>query len=163
MKKDKDKLASKGVIVDQLDYNAHKIVENTIKIVVYHDIKHEYVNQWISEIASVIADCDDIVVKGNKKLTSADFRVSLFKWISDADSDYRRSLNYFKEDNLKGKFSYEVEDTYPDFQITAELRKKVKVACLDIVDRTIPLLCDKVNHHKGEYELELKDVFKFYV
>lgn len=134
MEEEREKVVCDKLIADQIDCSTHKIVEDTIKIVLYQVAAPEDVDQWISEIASAIADCSSAMSMYNKEQTCQNFKLSLLKWLNNSD-----------------------------LSISSEMCKKVKVACLDIVDRTTPLLCDKVRHHRKEYELELKDVFDTYL
>lgn len=136
------------------------IMEHAIKLLVYSDIRTDSINGWINTIARCLHNADDITIKPhNRKLKSKDIMSSLFGYMGDDVSDYRRALFAFKEDNRHGKFNYENKTPYPDFDVTAELSESLMYFCYDIIDRSLPLLIDKRDHSKEEYQNIVKSAF----
>lgn len=129
------------------------IMEHIIKLLIYSDIRKDDVDGWLNTIARCLHNADDITVKPhNKKLKSKDILSSLFGYMGDDLSDYRRTLYAFKEDNRNGKFNFENKGPYPDFDVTPELYENLMYICYELIDKSMPLLTDKREHSQEEYK-----------
>ena len=143
---------------------AETIIYHIIKILAYHEIRENDVNHWIDEIADCLYEVDQITIKPkNNKLKEDDLMDTTFSAMGDDLMDYQRELRIFLMNNRKGYFNYGDKESYPDFEITHDLKSELMDCCLNIIDTTIPMLIDKQDHSKEEYKTVLADIFKNYI
>lgn len=136
------------------------IMEHLIKLMIYSDIRQNDISGWISTIASRLYNAGKITVKpDSKKLKEDDIVDSLFGCMGNSDEDYYGALLAFKDNNRYGKFNYLDKTSYPDFDVTEELAEDLMTICFDLMNKVIPLLTDKSEHNKEEYELIIRDIF----
>ncbi len=139
-------------------------IEHIIKILAYSDIRKMDVDHWIGEIAQWFHEIDGITIEPkNTKLKLNDILRETFGSMGDELNDYQNELRVFLFDNKRGYFNYESKKPYPDFEITDDLVKMFKDCCDDIVDEITPLLIDKQDHSKQEYQAVLHNIFSKYI
>lgn len=154
----------KAIALQKASFYADSIIEHVIKIVLYHDIRSNDVPHWISELATWIHDADDITVKPtSRKLKPVDIENSTFAWMGNELKDYRSDLDMFQENNRRGKFNNSDKGSYPYVETTRQLAQELMDVCYELMNSTIPLICDKKDHDKLEYNQVLQRVFKNYL
>jgi len=154
----------RSTALERASFYAGSLMEHLIKIVVYHDIRAEYVNHWIGEISSWLSDAGSITVKPDgRKLKPSDYMDTIFGWIGDELNDYRSLLDKFQHDNKRGKFNYEDNRAYPAVETTDELCKELWDVCTNLVEQTLPMLCGSDSCSRGDYNAVVKKVLEQYI
>ena len=150
--------------LDRASFYAGSLVEHLIKIVVYHDSRAPFIDHWIGEISRWLYDAGSIIVKPDgKKLKLADYKDTLFGWMGDSLDDYRSLLDKFQHDNVRGKFSYEDKEPYPHVETTPELCEELMTVCMNLIDKTIFMLCGSETYSIGDYNKVVKEVLSKYI
>ena len=136
------------------------IMEHTIKLIMYSDIRPEEITGWIHTIANWVHKADDITVKPKaRKLKEEDILNSLFSQMGDDLSDYIRALEKFQADNINGKFNSNGKGSYPLFDVNYEVAENLMNVCYALIDATMPLLIDKKDHSIQDYDKAVEKVF----
>lgn len=140
------------------------IVEHTIKLVLYSDIRPDDAMHWVEEIASWLRYVGKITIKpSNKKLKPSDLENTVFSWAGDDLYDYEALLEEFQRNNARGKFNYADKESYPEIEVTASLASDLMDVSYSMIDSAIPLMTDKQEHSKQDYIDALVPVFKNYL
>lgn len=150
--------------VKRAGYYADDIMEHVIKIVVYHDIRHEQIDHWIGEISGWLKFVDGLTVKpSNKHLKPAMIRDTTFGPMGDHLQDYVGSLEMFQTANRRGKFNYKDKESYPYREPDAQTASDLMNICYHMIEVTIPMLCEKKDYTREDYVKVLEDVFRAYI
>ena len=140
------------------------VMEHLIKLLMYSDIRPNDIDGWIKSVANWISRADNITIKPSaKKLKEEDIMSSLFSCMGDDVRDYERALYSFLADNHSGKYNHEGKESYPEFEVTPEASESLMNLCNDVIDVTMPLLIDKQDHSKDEYEAAIRNLLSDYL
>lgn len=145
-------------------FYSDSLIEHLIKIVVYHDVKSDFISHWIGEISRWLYDAGSIIVKPDgKKLKPDDYMDTLFGWMGDDIDDYRSLLDKFQHDNKRGKFNYEDKKSYPPVETSPELCKELMAVCHCLIDSFISMLLSNESFSIGDYNTMLNKVLIKYL
>ena len=144
----------------QLLAYASILMEHIIKLLVYSDIRPNDVKGWIHTLANWISRADSLTIKPNSSKVSEEFLMStLFSCMGDEIGDYERELYTFLAENRSGRYNAQGSESYPEFEVTAQLAEDLMNFSLDVAEATIPMLVDKEDHSISEYEEALTSVY----
>lgn len=151
----------RSIAIKQMESFSLIISEHIIKLVMYSAIQPNNIDGWIHTIANWIHQADDIKLKPNaKKPDKHMIESKLFRFMGDDIRDYERMLWAFQADNLSGKFNFENNGPYPQFEIDDDASRSLMIACNLLLQKVTPLLIDKQDHTLAEYEAVVASIFK---
>ena len=143
------------------DAYSESLIEHVIKVIVYGNIRSDFVDHWIGEMSRWLYEAGKITVKPDgRKLRAKDYENTIFGWMGDQLNDYSNALSKFQHENKQGKFSYEDKEPYPYVEPSVELASKLMTVCLNLINVAIPMLTSSATYSIGDYNKVLKDILK---
>lgn len=130
---------------------SYEYIEHVMKCVVFQDTTQDLFH-WEQEIASFIAQVNNIIVKpDSKKLSSSYYRDYFFLGQGDELEDMRLFISMWKR--REGKY-------YPSFEVTESLCGRLLEVCTDLADYFSPLVSKKNTYSKAYLLSKIVEYFE---
>ena len=135
-----------------LSKNSESLCDHVLKCILFADIRPDQLYHWIhEEICGWLEDASE--VKCDSKLKSKDYLETVFCEFGTDKQDAKVVLKSFRK-----HYCFDIDDSYPDFDITIELVDKTYKIFQTFIDVCMPLLLKKDPVSQDDWYKAIHDI-----